>query len=323
MKKVFFILFLSFLLIKVGAQEVIMQDGVAVNKCDFNYLDPGGLNDYPPNLDYTQTVCSDNNDPFSFFFDEFVLGDGDTLYIYNGTAVDPRNLLLRLTRNNQPNMYPYNYQSARECLTFRFVSGPNNPGNSGWSIFMGCPVCNSTSIIARFDADPNPVYLDNGQAPVSFTDLTINSVKWNWHFGDPAGSTSIVASPNHIYTTAGNYRVKLVVENADGCRDSTYKTITVEAPFFLYVPNAFTPNGDGVNDEFGVKCSGVDPDRFEMAVYSRNGQIVFRTTTPGATWDGKDRNGKVCPFGEYIYIVNAYTSDGIKKEYVGGVTLIR
>ena len=168
---------------------------------------------------------------------------------------------------------------------------------------MGCPVCNSTSIIARFDADPNPVYLDNGQAPVSFTDLTINSVKWNWYFGDPAGSTSIVASPNHIYTTAGNYRVKLVVENADGCKDSTYKTITVEAPFFLYVPNAFTPNGDGVNDEFGAKCSGVDPDRFEMAVYSRSGQIVFRTTTPGGTWDGKDRNGKVCPFGEYLYIV--------------------
>lgn len=97
----------------------------------------------------------------------------------------------------------------------------------------------------------------------------------------------------------------------------------MEAPYFFYVPNSFTPNGDGVNDLFAVKGDGIAPDNFEMIIYDRFGGIVFVTRIPGDTWDGRAKNGTPCPLGEYVYVIKAMTLNGDAKEYIGSFALIR
>jgi gliding motility-associated-like protein len=86
------------------------------------------------------------------------------------------------------------------------------------------------------------------------------------------------------------------------------------------VPNAFTPNGDGVNDCFGIKYWGYIGD-FEMSVFNRYGQRVFYTRNPSDCWDGT-YGGKMQPVGTYVYMIKAFTlcGEAVKK---GTLELIR
>lgn len=179
--------------------------------------------------------------------------------------------------------------------------------------------------IAQFTSDNSLVYLEEGMAPVSFLDQSVNAVEWIWDFGDRYSSDNraLVQHPSHIYTQPSRYRIQLIVRSDFGCADSTYRYVEVEAPYGFYIPNAFTPNGDGVNDEFGIMGQGISQNDFSMQIFDRYGQIVFSTNTPGATWDGKDRNGKVCQMDVYICIVRLKTMQGTDKEYIQKVTLIR
>lgn len=88
----------------------------------------------------------------------------------------------------------------------------------------------------------------------------------------------------------------------------------------VYIPNAFTPNGDGLNDTFGVK--GVDIGKFELIIYNRWGEEIFSTNNPNVQWDGR-YNGKDSEQGVYAY---KFTASGLGKgetEKSGTVTLVR
>jgi gliding motility-associated-like protein len=96
----------------------------------------------------------------------------------------------------------------------------------------------------------------------------------------------------------------------------------------LFVPTAFTPNGDGINDAFGakaifiVKHTNVPRKAFMLEIYNRWGQLVFRTSDPDAEWDGAYM-GQPCADGVYAYLVKGVGYDG--KLYVeeGSVSLLR
>lgn len=92
---------------------------------------------------------------------------------------------------------------------------------------------------------------------------------------------------------------------------------------YFYIPNAFTPNGDGENDEFGIKGQNIDFSHFSMQIYNRYGQLVFATNVPGDTWNGKDGNGKESPLGIYVCVVKLRTLYGEEKEYIQTITLLR
>jgi gliding motility-associated-like protein len=91
------------------------------------------------------------------------------------------------------------------------------------------------------------------------------------------------------------------------------------------VPNAFSPNGDGVNDEFGVVTPHPLPF-FELYIYSRWGKLIFSSTNQDDKWDGTI-NGKPAPTGSYVWMVNyKFLSDGEGSELLkdqGTVTLIK
>lgn len=88
-------------------------------------------------------------------------------------------------------------------------------------------------------------------------------------------------------------------------------------PVSIYIPNAFTPNGDGMNDLFGVKGEGIRD--YHLYIYNRWGEMIWETTNPHHQWDGKYQ-GQMAETGVYVYLL--YAQGLPKKGKTGSVTLV-
>lgn len=195
---------------------------------------------------------------------------------------------------------------------------------------IGCTSSAETQVIVH----PNPVasfspeqfltFLDEGEANVHFIDNSTEAFTWLWDFGDiySSSNSSTDQSPDHIYTMAGIYTVYQYVTSDFGCSDSTSHQVSIQKPFYFYVPNAFTPDGDGINEVWLPRGEGVDESNYICTVYDRFGRLVFSTNTLTQGWDGTEK-GKKLPMGSYVYVIQTATMDDIPKEFVGTVTLIR
>lgn len=149
-------------------------------------------------------------------------------------------------------------------------------------------------------------------------------VHYNWSFGD--GSNSPEENPIHVYYSenSDNYNVILTVSDDAGCQDMYTLPVPVVDNHVLYVPNSFTPNKDGLNDVFLPVVACVDPKRYYLVVYDRNGGVVFATNDTTMGWDGTI-NGKDCPSGVYTYFISYYRYNNLKQELLktGKINLIR
>ena len=138
-----------------------------------------------------------------------------------------------------------------------------------------------------------------GHATVQFTTNTVDVFNFSWNFGDD--STSTARNPIHEYAEAGDYLVELTVVNQSGCDTTLRDTVTVYDALRVYIPNAFTPNEDGVNDTWGVIGEGYL--YYDMEVYDRWGQRLLEGRfTDKEAWDGTFKGRKV-PSGVYVYKV--------------------
>lgn len=179
---------------------------------------------------------------------------------------------------------------------------------------------------AGFFADPTHVYVEDNMGWVQFNDRSTGASLWLWDFGDPTSdeNTSMEQNPQHNYLRPGNFTIIQRVANEFGCGDETSSRVTVEVPFFFYVPNSFSPNGDEINDEFVVKGAGIDEETFRMDIFSRQGEMVLSTKSSLLPWNGCYSNGtKKCSPGMYVYVIKFNTLNGEAKEYTGTVTLVR
>ncbi len=155
---------------------------------------------------------------------------------------------------------------------------------------------------------------------IDFTDTGTGSTSWLWDFGD---NSSLVneQNPQHTYLATGIYPVTLFVVNDHGCRDTAYYEVVVEGASTVYIPNAFSPNADGINDVFNV--SGIGLSDVQMSIYNRWGQITFSSGNSLNGWDGTDMySGAKCPIGVYVYVVKVKTFKGETNEFTGRVTLV-
>ena len=139
----------------------------------------------------------------------------------------------------------------------------------------------------------------------------INGATWLWSTGQTTEDISIV-EPGTYYAIA----------TVNGCSSSD--TIEVKNDCYMNLPNAFTPNGDGLNDYFFPRqllTSGLTS--FSMQIYNRWGQMIFTTTSlDGRGWDGRF-NDMPQPEGVYVFIIEATFKDGQKEHHQGNVTLLR
>jgi gliding motility-associated-like protein len=139
----------------------------------------------------------------------------------------------------------------------------------------------------------------------------------------PGTDTTNADNPKRKYNIYGKYPVMLISKNDRECTDTVVKFIDVIDDLNVYIPNSFTPNGDGINDEFGVKGMGIKPEGFSMELCDRAGATFFKTKDINERWDGTIKGEKAMN-GIYIYKVRAVGMNGEgRREYIGFFTLLK
>ena len=133
-----------------------------------------------------------------------------------------------------------------------------------------------------------------------FDEKASNEVTWTWYL-----DSTVISGETFEYdfSRPGDYEVTQVVSSDFGCIDSITLLVAVETDFYMYIPTAFTPDNDGVNDCFQIK--GVGYEGYELVVLNRWGNEVYRTSDIDACWDGTF-NGKNLPMGAYSWRMIAY-----------------
>ena len=183
--------------------------------------------------------------------------------------------------------------------------------------------------IAGFSNSPNPASILLPR--VQFVDTSsLDVVLFNWTFYD--STNAIIGSDtnqNPIFDFDGTieqqYNVKLYVENQNGCSDTVYATQIVRGEHAFYMPNSFTPNGDGLNDMFYPVGDKISFDGYSFKIFNRWGELVFKTDMFGEDygWDGKLINENA-PSDSYIWRVDLIdSSSGEEKSFQGYVLLTR
>ena len=176
--------------------------------------------------------------------------------------------------------------------------------------------------VADFTMSPQPTTVMNGT--VQFTDLSTNANTWTWNYGDVSNSFSYLQNSSFTYSDSGTYTVTLWVETIHGCKDSVVKTVRIDPDFFIFVPNAFTPNGNGRNDTFFPKGVGMDASRYNMWIFDRWGTEIWHTTTWGQGWDGHANGGSaVAQEDVYVWEIEIFDFANVPHTYVGHVSLIK
>lgn len=160
---------------------------------------------------------------------------------------------------------------------------------------------------------------------VLFDNESAGASSYEWHFGD--GATSYEGNPEHSYDTAGVFLVMLVAygQSGFGCIDTTYGYVEVDPFFTFYVPNAFTPDGDGKNDTWGPAGLNYEVESYELEIFDRWGGLIWRTDNPLKWWDGNymSSNDRVMQ-GLYVYQFRLRQFNTFEpKVYKGTVTLYR
>lgn len=168
----------------------------------------------------------------------------------------------------------------------------------------------------------SPAFPKENYEPVYFTALSENQniSNWNWQL-NTEGSPKISSEHTQMaFETAGNYVVMLEVENEWGCKDTLAKWIEVVEDVSVYIPNAFTPNQDGLNDTFYPVLRGINLS--ELQVYNRWGEKIFSSNQILNTWDGT-YGGEICKEDVYNYKLYLSDKNGVETIYTGSVMLYR
>jgi len=155
--------------------------------------------------------------------------------------------------------------------------------------------------------------------PIGFMDGSAGAITtWSWDFGSP-GLTSTELNPVVTYPDPGSYPVRLAIMDTLGCVDTLVRVLNVAPEFNFYLPTAFSPDGDGINEVFGVV--GTSIEKFHMRIFDRWGKQVFETEDPTKGWDGTV-NGHKPVAGVYTYMYRFLGPSGQTADRYGSVMLV-
>lgn len=200
----------------------------------------------------------------------------------------------------------------------------------------------SITKVAAVEIYPKPIadfiydFTGNGfNAPVVFTNTTVNGLNYVWTFGDLDSST--LKDPTHQYNGEGPYRVTLFAVSNKGCRDTISHPLGVDYTGQLYVPNVFSPEV-GVGESAIWKPKGLSMKEYHVEVFSTYGQLLWESSAlengqPTEGWDGRYK-GTLLPQDIYVWKIRAIFTDGKawegmkdpktgKKAIMGSIVLLR
>ena len=171
--------------------------------------------------------------------------------------------------------------------------------------------------LAEFEASPDEINMY--EAEISTFNTTLGADSYSWDFSN--SFTSIDFEPMTTYSDTGVYNIILAVSTVNNCVDTTTRPVKITPIASIYIPNTFTPNGDGYNDGFIYSGFGIDKETTEFYIFDRWGTQIYYTenSTP---WDGTYKNEKAL---QDTYIYKLYCKDilGKSHEYIGHFTLLR
>ncbi|HXC05684.1 MAG TPA: gliding motility-associated C-terminal domain-containing protein, partial [Bacteroidia bacterium] len=240
--------------------------------------------------------------------------------------------------------------SSGTCTTSLFNYGDGSTGASPnhcyavsgiYNVTFTCTDANGcSSSIAKpgfIQAMPSPVasFTVNSGLVITYTGSKPDSVcisntstgsatSWLWNFGNASIPASTLQNPACVaYPDSGLYCINLTARNSAGCKDSTTQCIHLEklAEVSYTIPNVFSPNGDGSNDLFFIKNTGLKS--LECKIYDRWGVQMSSFNSLSGGWDGKTTQGALANDGVYYYVIQIQTQAGTNKEEKGYLQLIR
>ena len=213
-------------------------------------------------------------------------------------------------------------------ITHVFTQNGCNTVTLTVSFGAGCSTTDSIPCMINVFPQPvanflfTPTTIDILNPTAYFTNLSTNSTSWLWNFGDTTTSTS--QDPTHTWGYIGTHPVTLYATTVNGCIDSVTYSIIIDDIITAFIPNTFTPNGDGVNDVFNIYSHGIAIDNFEMLVFDRWGNKIFNTRDINEGWNGKVHNqGEICEEDVYVYRFNYKDIMGKKHKAIGHVTIVK
>lgn len=313
--------------INLGPVVYLWQNGIApVNSATASGLMPGT---------YTVTVvdikgCADSltyslQQPAPI---QFILGDIAPILCFGENTF----ITVDSIWGGNPSPYTFSVNNGLDKLPGEFVpvlAGPHLITIT--DALLGCSV--DTTIIIQQPLQisielPDVVEIDLGDSlttldPVIVSSLPIESFTW-----EPPDQLSCADCKNPRVSAVKNQQYTLTIVDANGCSASATVLVDLDRNRNIYIPNVFSPNGDGINDKFRVFAGlGVSSINF-VRLYDRWGGKLFEETdllpdpdgTPG--WDGNFRGEEMNP-GVYLYLVEVEFQDGQVLLYRGDVTLLR
>jgi len=176
--------------------------------------------------------------------------------------------------------------------------------------------------VAAFGASPQPTTILN--PIISFTDSSSNATSWLWSFGDVANSSSTDQHPTFTYPDPTCYFVLLEVTSQDGCIDTASQLVCIDPDVSIYVPNTFTPDGNGTNDVFIPVTVGMDPDEYELWIFDRWGNMIFYSDELDEGWDGRVQGAaEICQIDTYVWKIKVKDLLGNRHDLIGHVNLVK
>jgi gliding motility-associated-like protein len=154
---------------------------------------------------------------------------------------------------------------------------------------------------------------------VDLINTSVGATSYQWNFGDTSQSVSS-ENPSHTYpvNTPGTYVVELIAYSALGCSDTAWNGVTVKDELIYYVPNTFTPDDDGYNQEFKpVFTEGFDPYDYKLLIFNRWGEIIFESNDANFGWDGT-YGGKQVQDGTYVWTIEFKTTQSDERVNING-----
>lgn len=221
--------------------------------------------------------------------------------------------------------WTYTWLSAADTLRFtpktKFGDTLKGIGEGSYTLHIQSPDgCDTMLTFEIEDAvtltvDPTDTILRYGDT----IQLTVSGMEQYIWSPSTSLSNDTAANPDawpprdRIYTVSG--------QTASGCSGEATVSITIDYTLHDFVPNAFSPNGDGINDIFRVE-NVTYQDALEFRIFNRYGQCIFHTVDARQGWDGSDK-GMPADLGTYYYYIRLGYPDGKRKILKGEVILLR
>lgn len=258
--------------------------------------------------------------------------------IENGEGCGPLTVLLRPSyvdenEDNECNWLFSNGVSVGNCESFQYTFADpgiysveyivTTPNGCQQSMVESDAIVVYESPIAQFEFLKNPISTLNPE--VQCVNQSTGATNYLWDFDNEMTSTE--TNPSMTYDEVGaSYQITLYASNDNGCIDSTERIILVDVEQIFFVPNAFTPDADEVNNVFTpVFTSGIDITDYELTIFNRWGQIIFESRDPNIGWDGVHGGvGNLTQDGVYVWRIQ-YKDINVddRRILTGTVTIVR